>query len=144
MEVVELADRTEADETGAEVLVVARGQQPATALAEAHDPRRVAGREPVAGVDGHQPELVVVERVEHAQHRVVGRFVAVAGRHLVASACHLVGEEREPPDVPVVGDVHDGRLQQDVRHRVSMAEHRWRHPPRSRRIAPAAVFHAVA
>ncbi len=98
----------------------------------------------MAGVDGHQPELVVVERVEHAQHRVVGRFVAVAGRHLVASVCHLVGEEREPPDVPVVGDVHDGRLQQDVRHRVSMAEHRWRHPPLSRRIAPAAVFHAVA
>ncbi len=113
--------------------MVARGQQAATALAEAHDPRRVAGREPVARVDGHQPELVVVERVEHAHHRVVGRIVAIAGRHLVASACQLVGEEREPPDVPVVGNVHDGRLQQDLRHRVSMTERRRRHTPRSRK-----------
>ena len=113
MEVVELADRTEAGETGAEVLVVARGQHPATALAEAHDPRCVARREPVAGVHGHQPELVVVEFVEPAQHRIVACACSVTCGDVVARGPQFIGQQREAGDLPVVGTRRDGRLQEN-------------------------------
>jgi hypothetical protein len=93
VEVVEPADRTEAEQAGAEVLVVASRQEATAALAEAHDPRRVLRGESVAGVDRHEPELVVAEGVERAQRRVVLADVTVAGRHLVAGTAQFVGEE---------------------------------------------------
>jgi hypothetical protein len=46
--------------------------------AEAHDPRCVRCGEPVAGVDRHEPELVVVEGVERAQRGVDLAGVTVA------------------------------------------------------------------
>ncbi len=73
--------------------MVAGGHDAATALAEAQDPGRVLGREAVAGVDRQEPELVEVERVERAQRRVDLAVVTVAGRHVVAGAAQLLGEE---------------------------------------------------
>ena len=58
-------------QAAAQVLVIAGGEHAAAVLAEPHDRFGLGGGEPVTDVDGHQPELVVVELVETAQNRVV-------------------------------------------------------------------------
>ena len=95
--------------------MVAGGEHPATVLAEPQDGVGVGVGEAVTDVDGHQPQLVVVEFVESAQDRVVlATADPVARGHLVAGGPQLVGEQREAGDVPVVGVFGDCRLQQDL------------------------------
>ncbi len=95
--------------------MVAGGEHPATVLPEPHDGVDVGGAEAVTDIDGHQPQLVVVELVETAQDRVVAAPVGpIAGGHFVARRPQLVGEQREAGDLPVVGISLDRRLQQDL------------------------------
>ena len=65
--------------------MVAGGEHSATVLAEPHDGVGIGGGETVTDVDGHQPQLVVVEFVDVTQYRVVvAPVVPVARGHLVA------------------------------------------------------------
>jgi hypothetical protein len=103
----------------AQVLVIASGEHPATVLAEPPDGIRVGGSEAVADIDGHEPQLVVAEFVDMAQHRVVVAAVGPVSRdHFEPGCAQLVGQQREASDIPVVGMCRDGRLQQDSRHRI--------------------------
>jgi hypothetical protein len=93
--------------------VVAGGEHPATVLPEPHDRVDVGGAEAVTHVDGHQPQLVVVEFVEPAEDRVVAAPICpVAGGDFVTRCPQLVGEQRKAGDLPVVGVSLDRRLQQ--------------------------------
>jgi hypothetical protein len=107
-------------ERRAEVIVIARGEEPAAALAEARDALTVGHGEPVTGVHGEEPELVEISRVEPAQHFVVTVRVrhAVARRDFaeraafpVSKLAQALAEQREPADVPVVLGGRDGGLQ---------------------------------
>ena len=85
VELVDRSERPEADQAAAQILVVAGGEYAAAVLAEPHDRFGVCGGEPVSDVDGHQPELVVVQLVEAAQNGIVGPLrPAVARDHVVA------------------------------------------------------------
>ena len=55
------------------------------------DGGRVGGGQAVPDVDGHQPQLVMIELVETAQDRVViGSVGPVARRHVVAGGPQLI------------------------------------------------------
>jgi hypothetical protein len=113
VEVVHPSDRAEAQQAGTQVVVVARGDDTTAALPEPEDPGGVVGGEATAGVDGQQPELVVLEPVESAQGRVDLAGIAVAGGDVVPRAAQLPREQREAGNVPVVVGVDDRRLHQD-------------------------------
>src|SRR5262249_44279510 len=106
---------------GAQVLVVARDEQPTAPPAKAADPAAVVGGEAVAAVHGEQPELVDVRRVEDRQDGIVtargaGARDDVEARRAagVAQRGEVIAQQREPPDVPVVACRRDGGLQQDT------------------------------
>ena len=71
MELVDQAHRSELAQAAAQVLVIARGEQPATVLAESARCLGLGIGEAVTDVDGQQPQLVVAELVDVAQDGVV-------------------------------------------------------------------------
>src|SRR5262249_57156161 len=113
------ADAAEGADGGAEILVVARDEQPATPPAKASDGGTFVGREAVPAVDGEEPELGDVRRVERREDGVVAARGAVAGHDVVERGAagvperrEMIAQQREAPDVPVVGGRRDGGLQQ--------------------------------
>ena len=66
--------------------MVARGQHPAAVLPEAHDGVHLGVGEAISDVDGHQPQLVVVESVEPAQDGVVAGDAVARGDVMAGDA----------------------------------------------------------
>ena len=79
------ADSAEVADRRAEILVIARHEDGAAAAAEEPDRMAFLLRDPrvAAGIDGEEPQLVVVRRADRCEHRIasVRARLAVAGRH---------------------------------------------------------------
>ncbi len=129
LEAVELADAAELQEALAQVLVVTGHEQAAAPATESLHALGVAIGDGVGDVHGEQPELIDVGVRQPGQVGVVARGVRlpVARRNLEQGAvgtlqAFQVGlQQREPPDVPVVGRGRDGGLDEDAAHARSPA-----------------------
>ncbi len=85
MELVHHPNRSQAQQTPAQILVVAGGEHTSAVLAKANNRFGFGIRQPVTDVHRHQPQLVVVQLVNTTEHRVVAATVgAVTGDHIVA------------------------------------------------------------
>ena len=120
VEMVGGADPPEGTERGAHVLVVARREDPATALAEPRDPLALGGRDPVASIQGEEPELVERRALERCEHWIVAVWpgFAVAPGNLEPDPrperCEVLAQKRETLDRPVVRPGRRGRLDQNA------------------------------
>ena len=103
--------------------MVARREYAAAALSKARDALTVRDAQPVARVNGEEPKLVEVRRVETAENLVVAVGVRLAvARHDFAERASIVAlqrremsaQQREPADVPIVFDVRDCSLQKNA------------------------------
>src|SRR5262249_62331114 len=99
------ADAAEGADGGAEILVVARHEQPATPPAKASDGGTFVGGEAVPAVDGEEPELGDVRRVERREDGVVAARGAVAGHDVVERGAAggperrgMLAQQRAAPD----------------------------------------------
>ena len=104
MEVVRGAERAESRQARAEVVVVARRQHAAAASPEGADPGAVGRRQPAAGIDRKQPQLIDRRRRQADQLRVVavGIGCPIARRDLVPKPGQMRAQQLEATDVPVV------------------------------------------
>src|ERR1700742_5114549 len=103
--------------------MVARREYAAAALAKRRDALTVRDAQPVARVNGEEPKLVEVRRVETAENLVVAVRVrlAVARRDFAERAPtvalqrrEVLAQQRESADVPIVFDVRDCGLQKNA------------------------------
>ena len=103
--------------------MIARRQDPAASLMEARNALTVCPAQPVARIDSEEPELVDVRCVENTQYIVIAVSICftIARRDFVTRRTKMIAQQRESIDVPVVFDVGNGRLQQDV-NRISHVE----------------------
>src|SRR6185436_18778989 len=109
----------EGAQRSSQVLMIPRRHDAAAALAKARDALAIGNTETVAQVDGKQPQLIKVCRVERTEDWVVALSVslAIASYHFaqgfagrVFLRSQFVPQQREATDVPIVGFEGNRRL----------------------------------
>src|SRR5579883_403484 len=94
------------------ILMVARGQNAASPLAELNDRSTFCLRKAVAGIDGHQPKLVEVRVRKLHEHAVVVVRVHlfISCNYIMAVGFESFAQEGKARNVPVVLGERDGSL----------------------------------